>query len=274
VTALAAALLLALSPLTAEEPNVREGNEKLLAGDAAEALRRYDAAERALGPRAELDYDRGNALYRLGRPAEARDAWRRSLERGAGSLSSRALQNVGNALEATGDRDGAIAAFTEALRKDPGNEDARFDLEVLLRRKAEGRDPRRDPGERGARKDDPRDQPPRDAGAKPAPGEASRGKPPASAERDAGAEARPAPQRAQDPTGSSPRDGRAPAAGADPKPAPEQLGEQQGAGARTAPLPRQDAEKLLDALRARERNMPLSGTERGSGRRADAAKDW
>ncbi len=136
VVALAVALA-GFSPFRAEERNVRDGNERLASGDAAGALRHYEDAEKAAGARPEIAYDRGNALYRLGRGAEARETWRRSQERGTGSLSSRASQNIGTALAAEGDRDGAIAAFVEALRRDPRNEDARFDLEVLLRRKQE-----------------------------------------------------------------------------------------------------------------------------------------
>jgi tetratricopeptide (TPR) repeat protein len=252
VIALLPALLLAFSPLEAEEPEVREGNEKLVAGDAQGALRHYEAAERAAGPRAEIDYDRGEALYRQGKPAEARDAWRRALERGPGALSSRALQNLGNALDATGDRDGAIEAFTEALRKDPGNEDARLDLEVLLRRRSAGKGAPKDPGPEGAGKKDAGD-PKAGAGARPAPPSperrGQRNEPETTPERKEQAERRPA--------------GGPPTAG---------TGEAEGP--RAAPLSRQDAERLLDALRSRERNMPLAGRDRGQGRRTDAARDW
>jgi hypothetical protein len=41
------------------------------------------------------------------------------------------------------------------------------------------------------------------------------------------------------------------------------------------PLTRQEAETLLDAFRAREKPMPLFGTEKDrKQRRPDAAKDW
>jgi len=43
---------------------------------------------------------------------------------------------------------------------------------------------------------------------------------------------------------------------------------------RRAPISRQDAEALLDALRARERTLPAFGPERAAKRRPDAAKDW
>src|SRR5512145_1539907 len=132
-------LLLAASPLTREQPDVRAGNERLLQGDPAGALERYQAAERSAGPRPELDYDRGLALLRQGKTAEALAALRRAAERGDGRLASRALQNAGGALDAAGDRDGAIRAFGDALSRDPANEDARFNLEVLLRRRSQER---------------------------------------------------------------------------------------------------------------------------------------
>lgn len=267
---LALALGLAgFSPFQAEERNVREGNERTLAGDPAGALRRYDAAERAVGPRAELDYDRGDALYRLGRTEEARQAWQRALERGAGDLSSRALQNVGTALAAGGDTEGAVAAFTEALRKDPRNEDARFDLEVLLRkREARGRqgDGQKGPGKQGEGKPEDAGQggtspqagasaPPPGPGPQPDRKEAAdgKGRPPQPA--PAQADARPGPE-------AGPSPGAAEARG--------EARAREGAGQ----LAKQDAARLLDALRARERSMPLAGAARRDARRADADHDW
>lgn len=249
------------SPFRVEERNIREGNERLASGDPAAALRRYDAAEKAAGARAEIEYDRGNALHRMGRAAEAREAWRRSLGRGPPSLSSRASQNVGTALAAEGDRNGAIAAFVEALRQDPKNEDARFDLEVLLRQE-EAAQRRREGGEPQSRAGDGR-QP----SAAPTPGGRS--------EPDRGAER-------QSPRGERPEESPPPAAArreqapgdADPRAAADR---DRGSGGRPdGPGPeisRKDAERILDAFRAREQIAPL-GRERRSARRADGDRDW
>jgi hypothetical protein len=46
------------------------------------------------------------------------------------------------------------------------------------------------------------------------------------------------------------------------------------ASARLGPLDAQDAERLLDALRARERNMPLGPAGRKEARKRDVVKDW
>lgn len=266
VPPLALALVLAgFSPLEADEPRVAEGNARLEAGDPEGALRSYDEAERAVGSRPEIDHDRGNAAHAAGRTAEATAAWRRAAERAPARLASRALQNLGTALAAEGDREGAARAFADALLRDPTNEDARYDLEVLLRggrgrpapqRGAQGAEPSDPAGERSsgdpadADASGPRDPPPeppagqraeREA-AEPRPGEDARG----AGERQAGEPSQGA-ARTDDPAGGPGR----------------------------APLSRREAEALLDALRAREKKMPLPFGERRRGaRRADAAKDW
>ena len=51
------------------------------------------------------------------------------------------------ALAAAGDRDGAARALADALSRDPSNEDARWNLEVLLRQRSAGQAPPRDRAE-------------------------------------------------------------------------------------------------------------------------------
>jgi Ca-activated chloride channel family protein len=232
MTAIALAVLLAASPFRAEEPHVRAGNERLLGGDAEGALRSYADAERAAGARPEIAYDRGQAHFRKGELERARDAFREALAREPGALASRAFQNLGSALDGLGDREGAIAALREALVRDPSNADARYNLEVLLRRKEESAGPVPRPSPRG----------------------------PGGADREPG---RGPPERGRDP---------------DRERAPEASGagreERQEAAAARPEIPRQDAERLLDALRARERSAPLFGPRREEGRRRDAEKDW
>jgi Ca-activated chloride channel family protein len=275
------ALLAAASPLEAEEPHVQAGNEKLLSGDGAAALTRYDEAERAAGRHAEIDYDRGAALQRLGRHEDAKAAYRRALEGpGGGALSSRALQNMGNALDALGDREGAVRAFSDALARDPANEDARYNLEVLLRRRSEGKGAPRDQGDEGrTKKEGPRTEgkgeapPPQPS---PSPGQAgNRPQPrdgqapePSPAERPDGADR----GRGDEARGEA-RGEEAGRAGGE-RGAGERQGEVAGDASRQGTPGRQDAERLLDALRARERQMPLGPAGRRESRRRDVEKDW
>jgi Ca-activated chloride channel family protein len=275
LAALAAALLTGASPFVAEQPRVREGNEKLLSGDAAGALERYQAAEQEAGPHPEIDFDRGDALQALGRHDEARQAWQRALERDqAGTLSSRALQNMGNALDAAGDHEGAARALTEALRRDPGNEDARYNLEVLLRRKGAGKGKPRDEGEDGARKQQgPPDQ---GQGQQPKPDEQQHGT--QDQRPDPARQPGPKPDQGQDKDKDKGRragDEERRDQGKEGQPGERKPG---GEGERSAARPdglgKQDAERLLDALRARERNMPLGPAGRKDGRKREVGRDW
>jgi tetratricopeptide (TPR) repeat protein len=257
-----AALVLAISPFQAEHPEVRAGNEALRGGDPAAALPRYQAAEREAGPRPEIDFDRGNALLEAGRAEEAKAAWKRAAERAAPPLASRALQNTANALDAAGDREGAIRALGEALQRDPGNEDARYNLEVLLRRRAEGKGAPRDPGDQGAKRPD----------GEPKPGGGTQDRPEAGKQGqrpDPGAGEPKQEGRSQDRPGEQPpREAGSGRAGDD------QVGEREGAAGRPAPMGKQDAERLLDALRSRERTMPLGPVGKPSGRSREAERDW
>jgi len=264
-------LCLGASPLDREQPDVRAGNERLLAGDPAGALDRYAAAERAVGPRPEIEYDRGTALLRQGRTAEALEALRRAAERGDPHLASRALQNVGGALDATGDRDGAIRAFADALQRDPANEDARFDLEVLLRRRSQERksgggkeEPERRDAKAGARDDQRAERAgsPDDRGDRQA--EPERADAGATTRRDEAGDGRPAPQeRRGEERGGSPAATEA-----------RERGGEAGRAEAGEPTSRQDAERLLDAVRARERNLPPGTWRRREARRRDVEKDW
>jgi tetratricopeptide (TPR) repeat protein len=116
------------------------GTARLLAdhGDAVGAL------ERALGiERAEAEAPAGRA------PLPA--AFRQS-----------AFYNLGNARLAARDNAGAVAAFEEALRLDPADEAAKFNLELALRRLAEERlrlrSPQEAPGGRQEGEEEPSDR--------------------------------------------------------------------------------------------------------------------
>jgi Ca-activated chloride channel homolog len=285
VIALLAAVALALAPpFRAEQPEVREGNERLAAGQPEAALRAYDRAEQAAGPGPEIAFDRGHALLRAGRVAEAIAAWRQAAGGGDRSLASRAHQNVANALAAAGDRDGAIRACVDALRADPWNEDARFDLEVLQRREPPP-EQKQDASRQGARGPERK----QDAGGQ----EDARGP---ERKQDAGGQGEDEPDRARaGAKPSAPGTAPSPPPGAPPPARPGEPGKTDGPGEpdelgrpgdadgpketlrapSAAPLSRQDAEALLDALRAREQRMPLGGARRQDpGRRGDAEKDW
>jgi Ca-activated chloride channel family protein len=107
----------------------------------------YDVFRRGLerDSSARLAFDAGSALYRLERYDEAAAAFRQSSR--TPQLRQKSLYNLGNALvRAAEERPGepqplldAVAAYEEALRLAPADAEARWNLEVALRRLGDDR---------------------------------------------------------------------------------------------------------------------------------------
>jgi tetratricopeptide (TPR) repeat protein len=124
----------ALGPLERNPPKVAEGLTAYDEGRYDDALQAFETAQKQLPGSAALEYDRGNALYRLQRLDEAREAYQRAAEMAPGELGERDLYNLGNALAELGRTQEAISVYRRALLLEPGDEAARHNLEVLLRR--------------------------------------------------------------------------------------------------------------------------------------------
>jgi tetratricopeptide (TPR) repeat protein len=107
----------------------------------------YDVFRRGLerDSSARLAFDAGSALYRLERYDEAAAVFRQSSR--TSELRQKSLYNLGNALvRAAEERPGerrplldAVAAYEEALRLAPASAEARWNLEVALRRLGDDR---------------------------------------------------------------------------------------------------------------------------------------
>lgn len=74
-------------------------------------------------------YNRGNAAYRAGRYVEAVGHYRRSIDSGA--HNGMVYQNLGNAHFRLGQLGHAILNYERSVRLDPGNTDARANLEFV-----------------------------------------------------------------------------------------------------------------------------------------------
>ena len=120
----------------------RSGDRHYARGEYPEA---YEAYRRALArdSTARLEYNMGAALYRWERYEEAARAFRAAAGRAeTPAQRRRALYNLGNAMVRAGeDRPTeaeplleAVAAYEEALRIEPGDAEAKWNLELALRR--------------------------------------------------------------------------------------------------------------------------------------------
>jgi tetratricopeptide (TPR) repeat protein len=123
----------ALSPLEKNHPLVEEGREAFQDGKYEDALKAFDEAKKALPSSAAVDYNRGNALYKLGRLEEAKEAYLRAQSTDKGELRQKDFYNLGNTYAQMGDRTEAIRAYRKALTLDPKDPDARHNLEVVLK---------------------------------------------------------------------------------------------------------------------------------------------
>ncbi len=145
-----AALVLALGgwePFRTADPDVEAGNRAYADGRYDDAIAAYDRAARSGGVDAGgLAFDRGTAEARKAEvardPAEKQRLVQRALDdlqqashardpriRGAASY------NRGNLLMGQDKLDDAIEAYKQALREQPGLDDARLNLELALRRR-------------------------------------------------------------------------------------------------------------------------------------------
>lgn len=127
--------LLGLSPLEKNHPEVEAGMDAYAAGDFEAALRHFDAAQGELSGNPQLAIDRAAALHKLGRHEEALEALSAAEQRDPKhELLGRIAYDRGNVLASLNRPEEAIASYRRALRADPRDEQARHNLEVLLKK--------------------------------------------------------------------------------------------------------------------------------------------
>jgi Ca-activated chloride channel family protein len=126
-------LLLACSG-TATYRSVRDGNAAFERGAYQEAVRAYEEAQDLTPDDPILDYNTGNALHRLARLDEAETAFREAIGKTKdGALFTRATYGIGNSAYHREALVEARDAWVAVLQRDPGDGDARHNLEVVLR---------------------------------------------------------------------------------------------------------------------------------------------
>ena len=121
-------------PLRAESVRslVEEGNRLYAEGRLAEALQEYTRAQE-LAPGSEaVHYNTGNVLYRQGEFDKAYAEYRQAFSALEPSLAQGARFNAGNSHFARENWPEAIRNYQEALRLDPNDVDSKRNLELAL----------------------------------------------------------------------------------------------------------------------------------------------
>jgi Ca-activated chloride channel family protein len=125
-------LLLATACAPAVTQHNNAGNELFETGAYDEALSEYRQAQVNDPDSAEPYYNAANALNRQGNLAGVQAQTGQALKSADPNLSAQAWYNMGNAFFDAEDWEQAIAAYQEALRINPHDQDAKRNLELAL----------------------------------------------------------------------------------------------------------------------------------------------
>ena len=130
-----------------------KGNDLYKKGQVHKARSKYLSALKSDPKSPEIAYNLGNALYKENAFKESLGAYSRGAKAPKDpAFASRAFYNLGNALYRNQDPPQAIEQYKQALRSDPKNEDAKYNLELLLKQSQKDKDQKKDQNK------DPKDQ--------------------------------------------------------------------------------------------------------------------
>ncbi len=114
--------------------NPRERVEKAMSEeDPKKTVRPADTALRLAPDDPLVQYDAGTAHLEAGHARKAAAILEKAAKGAGPELSTAAHYNLGNARLAIGDGSGAVQAYKQVLRAEPGNQNAKYNLEIALR---------------------------------------------------------------------------------------------------------------------------------------------
>jgi len=119
--------------LEVDHPLVAEGRAAYEAGKYEDALAAFEAAKKERPDDAAVEFNRAVTLAQLGRVAEAKSAFQRVAETKQPEIQQKAWYNLGNVHAGGGERKEALQSYRKALKLDPNDALARHNYEVVLR---------------------------------------------------------------------------------------------------------------------------------------------
>lgn len=234
---LALFLAVGLPPLWAPGPEAnRKGNTAWKKGDYDQAAGEFARALEAMPAEKRLTFNRGTALLSLKKGDEALSALISATADPRREVQAPAYYNAGNALFDGQKLDEALDAWKRAILADPSDENAKFNYELAKRQKQQQDQEKKD--QKKDQKNDQKDQ--KDQQKK---------------DQEQKDQEQKDQQDQQEPDQSQPDERQEP-----PKPRP------------AAQMSKEQAERLLDALKANEKDMIKARLT--SRRKRDVDKDW
>jgi tetratricopeptide (TPR) repeat protein len=109
------------------------GNQEYEERKYTEAIDNYVAAQREDPDLAEPYYNAGNAYHRQGNFETAMAQTQQAIRSAAGDLAENSYYNLGNTFFKIEDWQAAIEAYKEALKINPNDEEAKYNLELALK---------------------------------------------------------------------------------------------------------------------------------------------
>ena len=108
--------------------NNRAGNNYYKNKEYAKAEQKYRDALKTDSLNSVTNHNLGNSLYEQEKYADAADAYEKAARNSGGDTATNAYYNAGNAHLQNCNLDESISNYKEALKRDPNNEDARYNL--------------------------------------------------------------------------------------------------------------------------------------------------
>jgi hypothetical protein len=240
------------------EPQVAAGNALAAQNDATGALEKYDEARKRMPDDGALAHDRATSLLKLGaeKAPEALTEAARALDHGDASVKPLAAYDEALALEQLGKPQEAMAGYARTLAFNPEDEDAKVNLELLL--KGEEQKKKQQQGQQKQEQ-------------KPQEGKKD------NEQQAKGKEGQQQPQQDKS-EGDKQKEQEKKEAGKqqEQKPQDQKKDDQQQA-AEEKPVDRTEAQRLLDALKAGEKNLQVwrfAKQNRKDLKRGNVEKDW
>ncbi|MDT7896816.1 MAG: tetratricopeptide repeat protein [Armatimonadota bacterium] len=122
----------------------QQGQQAFRQGNFRQALQSFRKAHQIIGDDAIVRYNEGTTLLQLRRPQDAEQAFQDALRRLPAhrrSEQAAAYYNLGNLYFARQQWDKAAQAYIAALKRTPNDLDAKFNLELVLRRQQQRQQP-------------------------------------------------------------------------------------------------------------------------------------